>query len=382
MNSKIKFNFIFSDPDQCIQAHLDLVTSTQSLTINDQIIMPRCSRPLFKSLHFQTNLLVMDLSQCFLEDEGVKHLAQTLPTISQLNTLNLSGNLITVNGIKYLCAALETVAGNILLPELSALNLSFNPLQNQSIPSLTKLCQHLPQLKSLSLASVEFTDLQNFDFHFNTLTDIDLSLNEFTSSGLSNVINQLNACQLVRIDLSYCFGSNERNSQNVSNFVDDLAQVLNAGTCANLVEINLSGCHFNDVNCWRIIQALGRAKQLADVSLRDNSLLTKVSWKCLLENLNARHLHLEGCTAIVADLIESDVGSLQPKSIEDCCKNVTISIDGIDGPTEANHTQFGLIKRMWNVISRDTGKFFRRNRSFLLTIEPEIVSSEDWMYLC
>lgn len=369
------------DADQCIQAHLELVASTQSLTINDQIIIPKLSRPLFKSLHFQTNLLTIDLSQCFLEDEGMKFLAQTLPTIGQLTTLNLSGNLITATGLKYLSSALETSIDTALLPELTTLNLSFNPLQNQSIPPLAKLCHKLPQLRSLSLSSVEFSDLHDFDLKFNALTDIDLSLNEFTSTGLSNAIYRLNACKLVQIDLSYCLASSARNSQNSNDLVESLTKLLNAGTCTNLEEVHLSGCHLNDVDCWRIIQALGRSKQLLVVSLRDNPSLTKVTWKFLLENLSVRHLYLEGCSSLVADLAESDVMTLQTQSIEECCKNITISLATADNSNEPDATQIDLLKRMWNMISRDAGKLFKQNRNLLLTIEPEIVATDDWTYL-
>lgn len=362
---------------------MELVASTQSLTINDQIIIPKLSRPLFKSLHFQTNLLTIDLSECFLEDEGMKFLAQALPTIGQLNTLNLSGNLITTNGIKYLTSSLKIDSiDSVLLPELSTLNLSFNPLQNQCIPLLAKLCQKLPQLRSLSLSSVEFTDFQDFDLKFNALTDIDLSLNEFTSTGLSNAIERLNASKLVRIDLSYCLASaSARNSQNVNGLVDALTTVLNAGTCANLLEVHLSGCHLNDVDCWRIIQVLARSKQLLVVTLRDNPSLTKVTWKFLLENLNVRNLYLEGCTSLIVDLNGTDVMTLQIQSIEECCKNITISMVTSEDSQVSDTEQIDLVKRMWNVVSRNAGKLFKQNRKLLLTIEPEIVANDDWTYL-
>lgn len=311
----------------------------------------------------------------------MKFLAQALPTINQLTTLNLSGNLVTANGLKYLSATLEASTDTTLLPELSTLNLSFNPLQNQSIPPLAKLCQHLSQLRSLSLSSVEFTDLQDFDLKFNALTDIDLSLNEFTSTGLSHAIDRLNACKLMRIDLSYCFASSARNSQNANDLVNALIKLLNAGICAHLEEVHLDGCHLNDVDCWRIIQAIGRSKQLLVVTLRDNPSLTKVTWKCLLEHLNARHLHLEGCSALIADLTETDVRTLQTKSIEECCKNIIISLATADDSNEPDAGQIALLKRMWNVVSRDAGKLFKHNRNLLLTIEPEIVANDDWIFL-
>lgn len=311
----------------------------------------------------------------------MKYLAQVLPTIGQLNTLNLCGNLITANGLKYFSSTLEANVDTVLLPELSTLNFSFNPLQNQSMPILSKLCQQLPQLRSLSLSSTEFTDLQDFDMKFNTLTEIDLSLNEFTSTGLSYAINRLNACKLVRLDLSYCFASSARNSQNANEFVDALTSVLDAGTCANLEEVHLSGCHLNDVDCWRIVQTLGRSKQLLVVALRDNPSLTKVAWKFLLENLCVRNLYLEGCSSLTGDLTETDVMTLQTQSIEECCKNITISMATGEDSNEPDAAQIDLLKRMWNVVSRDAGKLFKQNRNLLLTIEPEIVANDDWMYV-
>lgn len=311
----------------------------------------------------------------------MKFLAQVLPTIGQLTTLNLCGNLITSNGLKYFSSSLEANIDTVLLPELSMLNLSFNPLQNQSIPPLSKLCQQLPQLRSLSLSSAEFTDLQHFDMKFGALTEIDLSLNEFTSTGLSNAIDRLNACKLKRIDLSYCLASSTRNSQNGKDLVEALANVLNAGTCANLEEVHLSGCHLNDVDCWRLVQALNRSKQLLVVALRDNPSLTKVTWKFLLENLCVRNLYLEGCSSLIADLTDTDVMTLQTQSIEECCKNITISMAAGEDSNGPDAGQIDLLKRMWNVVSRDAGKLFKQNRNFLLTIEPEIVANDDWIFV-
>lgn len=326
-------------------------------------------------------MLTIDLSECFLEDEGMKFLAQALPTIGQLTSLNLRGNLITANGIKYLTASIESNPTTVMLSELNTLNLSFNPLQNQSIPPLAKLCQHLPQLRSLSLSSVEFSDLQDFNLKFHALTKIDLSLNEFNSTGLARAIEQFNACKLERIDLSYCLASSARNSQNSNDLVDALTKVLNAGTCAHLEEIHLSGCHLNDIDCWQIIQALSRSKQLLVAALRDNPSLTKVTWKFLLENLSVQKLYLEGCSLLVADLVETDVITLQTQSIEECCKNITISMAPIDESDEAETQRIDLLRRMWNVVSRDAGKLFKKNRNLLLTIEPEFVANDEWMYL-
>lgn len=364
--------FLFSDVDPFIGSQMELIASTQALTITDQLLTPKINRSLFKALHFQSNITKIDLSNSFIEDEGVKNLAQALPTITQLIHLNLSGNLITSAGIKYLSSIFDNPMADCL-SELSALNLSFNPLRNQSMAALEKFCQHLKQLTTLNLASTELSDLYDFDLKFFSLNDIDLSFNEFTTTGLHKAIAKLNSCKLGKFKLSYSFQSLDRDILNENGTADAFVQMLNTGNCANLEEIYLCGMNINDINAWQIIQSTKRSKKLQTISFRENAMLSKITFKLLLDNLSIRNLYLEGCRMLLNDLTESDAEGLNGSP--DHCENVIVSLDA--EPTES--TIFNGLKQFWSSYTQFAGKVFSRGRNVCLTMKPGSVD-QSWTY--
>lgn len=361
-----------------------MIASTQALTITDQFLAPRLNRPLFQALHFQSNITKIDLTNSFIEDDGLKVLAQALPTITHLMHLNLSGNLITATGIKYIASIFDASTPTDCLTELNALILNFNPLQNQCLAALEKFCQNLKQLNTLHLASCELSDLQNFDLKFFSLVDIDFSYNAFTRIGLQKAVTKFNPCKLVKLKLSYCFEQSDRDCEGDSNRnwdemtenspIDGLIQVLNTGNCSNLEEIYLCGHNLNDINCWQIIQSIKRSKSLQTVSLRENPAITKITWKLLLENLSIRNLYLEGCKLLVNDLTEMDAEVLS--GISQLCDNVIVSIDAV--PSESSI--FNNLKQFWCSFTQYAGKVFSRGRNILLTMKPASVSTDSWTY--
>lgn len=340
------------------------------------MLIPKYSRSLFKSIHYQTNITRIDLTNSFIEDEGLKFLSQALPTMNQMVSLNLSGNLITSCGIKQLSCIFDTESNS--LPELNTLILNFNPLQNQSLSSLERFCQNLPHLRTLHLSSTDLTDMQDFDLKYSLLTDIDLSFNRFVSNGLKP-LEKLNACKLAKLNLSFCGSSFNRSESNGKSIIETLTKVLNAGNCANFEEIYLDGLNLSDIDCWQIIESIKRSKMLRTVSLTENVALTKVSWKFLLDNLSIQNLYLDGCKALLSDLSETDVDNLamaNNSGVSSCCENITISLASLDGP----NSQFTLIKRLWASISQYAGKVFVHNRRVMLTLKPDALVDTEWEY--
>lgn len=336
--------------------------------------MPKLSRPLLKAIHFQSNLTVIDLTNGFLEDDGVKYLAQALPTIPQLSTLNLSGNLITSVGIKYLDTIFD--AHPNALTELKNLNLSFNPLQNQSLNSLSKLCLNLIQLRSLHLSSTELTDLEDYDLRFDALFELDLSWNSFVTGGLVKAMEKLNASKVTKLNLSFSSVPPETDDENGgnTNFIDSLINSLNNGTCSNLEEIYLVGCNLNDVNCWRLLTTVARSKVLRTISIRDNPALTKISLKFLLENIFIKNLFLEGCRMLVSDITDVDVKSLSMPN--NCCENIYLSLSNENN----KEAELVILQKIWNVVSRCNGKLFINDMKVLMTLKPDNVSTDEWHY--
>lgn len=335
------------------------------------MLSPKHSKSLFKALHFQTNITKIDLTNSFIEDEGLKHLAHALPTMKQIITLNLTGNLITAIGINHLSSIFDGKQENCL-PELTALILNHNPLSNQSLSALEKICCNLMSLSTLHLSSTELTDLQGADLRFTHLTDLDLSFNPFTPTGLLKSIDKLNSCKLEKLNISFCGPLLNSAELMERNLVDALTKMLDAGSCASLNEVYLCGLNLNDVDCWQIVQSLKRSKVLRTLSLKQNSLLTKVTWKLLLENLTIPNLYLEGCKVLLSDLNGQDEEVLS--KIPHSCENILVSMDLND------NAQFDMVKRIWNSITNYAGKVFLHNQNVWLTTKPGNVPTDTWEY--
>lgn len=330
------------------------------------------SKPLFKALHFQSNVTKIDLTNSFIEDDGLKLLSQALPTMKQITTLNLTGNLITATGIKYFSQIFDNEQQNCL-PELNTLILNHNPLQNQCLTALEKICNNLGQLSTLHLQSTELTDLHGADLRFSHLLDVDFSFNPFKSSGLVHAIEKLNSCKLKILRLSFC--GRLLNGPEERTIIDALTKALDAGSCISLEQVYLCGLNLNDADCWQIVQSLKRSKSLQTLSLRDNPLLTKLTLKLLLENLAINSLYLEGCAVLLMDLNAHDEDALS--KVNNCCENIRISLNA-DDSIDAN--QLNIIKNIWNTMTGYAGKVFRNGANLWLTTAPSNVTSDTWEY--
>lgn len=361
---------VITDADPFIKLQIELIASTQTLSLNDQMLSPKHSRSLFKALHFQSNITKIDLTNSFIEDEGMKNFVQALPSMKQINCINISGNLITATGMNYFSHIFD--GPNDCLPELSTLVLNHNPLQNQSLNALEIICHNLKKLTTLHLVSTELTDLRGVDLSFTQLIDIDLSFNNFIPTGLLKSVEQLKSCQLEKLKLSFCESILDGRETLGTNFIDALTATLNAGNCSNLKEVHLCGLNINDIDCWQIIQSLKRSKVLHTLSLRENSHLTKVSWKMLLENLSIQNLYVEGCKILLSGLNEHDETALT--KLPHHCENIKFSLN--EEMIELN--QFDMIKRIWNSITHYVGKVFRQGKNVWLTTTPEKITSDAW----
>lgn len=361
----------FSGGDAYIQSQIELIPSTQTLLIKDQFLSSAICRPLFKAIHFQSNLRTIDLTNSFIEDDGLKHLSQALPTLVQLCTLNLNGNLITSIGIKHILSAFDGHPN--CLGELRELYLSYNPLHDASLMPLSSICDKLTALTVLHLASTGLTNLKEFDLKFATLTELDLGYNNFVPNGLSKAIAKLDANHLARLNLSfyacYAFDADDSIDEGGSEeaekpIIEALVRCLNAGTCANLEDIRLSGCQLNDADCGRLIQPISRSKVLRNLVVSDNSQLTKLTFKHILESVPMKNLHIEGCKMILTGWSESDVDTIKVVS---CPENIVMSLS----TTRFDSEEIEILKKLWLALSRGRGKLFVRSGKALLTLKSD-----------
>lgn len=273
----------FPEPLECIQSTLELLQATQELSITDQSLDKLTSEPIFKSLQHQSNLESIDLSNNFLEDDTLKLFANILPTLPRLKHLNLSGNYITRDGITNLARVDQ-------FPNLESLDLSYNPLTNQSIPSLNLLLSKAKNLKKLSLCATDITDIPdpaNDSFRYSQITDIDFSFNPIELTNLNRLLMKLNSCRIESLNLS--FSCTDRG------LMESIVAFLNAGTCEKLRDLNLSGLDLEDGDIWILLQALERTTSLNTVKLIENRRLTSMSMKLLMERLGVKQLELDGC---------------------------------------------------------------------------------------
>ena len=136
----------------------------------------------------------LDLSGNQITDDGVSSLCQVLQTAtSKLPKLVLSGNQITDAGVVSLCHALQTETCGI-----TTLNLSFNQITDAGVVSLCQALQKaVCKVKTLDLSLNQITDVgvdtlcQALQTETCKVTTVDLSSNQITDVGKESLANLL-----------------------------------------------------------------------------------------------------------------------------------------------------------------------------------------------
>lgn len=278
--------------DQNLNKFLDICQATQKLSLNDHQLSFKMLQPVFKALHHQNSLVELNLSQNLIQDEDVRNLVLALPTLKNLRILNLSGNMITADGIEILCLTNDS---NVNL-ELTDLDLSFNPLRNESLQFLAKFCNNLNSLRNLKISSCEITNFTDENLNFSALHQLDLSFNSLNIESIRKVLSNLNSCHVTSLNLSFCAKE--------EGIAEHIATFLNSGTCQNLKELSLMSCSLNDADIWEIIRSLPKSVILESLKLTGNSQLTSISFKILLNSKKLKYIKLIGCQKLLIDFIE------------------------------------------------------------------------------
>lgn len=319
------------------------------MKIADQSLNKLTSEPIFKSLQHQSNLESIDLANNFLEDEVLKLLATILPTLPRLKILNLSGNHITRDGV----TNLASVSANDF-PDIESLDLSYNPLTNQSIPSLNILLAKTKNLKKLSLCSTDITDIPdppNESFKYSQVTDIDLSFNQLKLPNFNRLLKKLNSCRIVSLNLA--FTCSDRG------VMESIVGFLNAGTCEKLRDLNLSGLDLEDGDVWTLLQALERTKNLNTLRLMENRRLTSITLKLLMERLAVKQLELDGCWKLY-----SKIGDNVYVSGQCSIGNIRMTVDPVTRTTDLE-----WINEIWRRMFGDRANVMVRHNCVTLTVD-------------
>lgn len=259
-------------------------------------------RSLFRAIHHQTNIDTIDLSRNCLEDDGFRHLVDALETIRP-KTLKLSGNQITGVGLAFLVkklntATLATVTATHFLTDLQVLDLSYNPLGCAGLAELHTLIDHCPALRSLTLTSVGLRKLDGAA-RLIGLTELDVAHNVFTAMSMRKLLQQLNACKIIKLRLGHCV---DRDRVTGASCAKALAEFLQTGTLGALRVLDVSGWQLDDSDVYEVVQTLRRAPGLDELWATENGQLGAIGFAELVRGVPTKRLYLDGCAAVLPHL--------------------------------------------------------------------------------
>uniref|UniRef100_A0A1B0CB68 Tonsoku-like protein n=1 Tax=Lutzomyia longipalpis TaxID=7200 RepID=A0A1B0CB68_LUTLO len=272
---------------------LEVAESSNELILADLDLPPKETRPLFKAIQHHVNLSAIDLSNNVIEDEGLVYFCQSLQSLKHLTALNLSSNFLTENGLLRLANVLQE-SREVLLPELTDLSLSHNPLGNGSRKYLADICERLPKLRRLQLAACDLTELGDFNFAFERLESLDLSFNCFRDSDeLRTVWRSLDVTKIECLKMAFCI-----QTPGMGKF---LSNFLQSGSPRYLTELHLQNCHITDGEFWNILKAL-TGKEMHVIDLAQNPLTILALKYLLTTSISVKHVSFLGCEKILCNI--------------------------------------------------------------------------------
>lgn len=346
----------FAAADQDVVEFFDVNRVSVHLDLSNQNFCPSFVRPVFKALNHQNCLVELDFSSNFIQDEGAKLLSQTLMTLKHLQSLNISGNMITDVGVEYLCSALcksrET-------SQITQLKISFNPIKSMSLKPISCLCRR-NNIVSLSLSSCDLTDASKME-QLSSVKNLDISYNHLTSEGFNDVLKNLNPIVIETLNLELC--SSE------TGLGDSLVKFINSTSCPSLKEVNLSGLCLDENEILDIVRNLEKCEQLKVLDLSHQKQLTFLTLKYLLftmECQSLQHVKLIGCTSFHNTANMFSLQNLEEIRVS-CLRNVQLSL-----PKGSKENFVERMKELWDVASKHCGKIeLDKKTLFMLNSDVE-----------
>lgn len=320
---------------------LDVNRSAICLDLSNQNLCSMTVRPVLKALQHQSCLLQLNLSDNFIQNEGIKFLTQTLVTLKQLQSLSVCGNLVTETGVELLC---NNLTKSQFPSEIKQMKLSYNPIKSSSLKHVSILCQ-IKSVESLSLASCELTDAIRLD-QLATVKSLDLSYNHLTGDGFRQFLRKLNPGIIENLNLERCSVA--------AGLGESIVQFISSGCCASLKEINLAGMNFTENEVLDILRSLEKCEQLKHLDFSYQRQLTFLSVKYILLNMESRCLErvkLIGCQSLQSPLSLFNLQNID-ETRRSYLKNVQFTLPRSDAKTEF----VDKMKEMWNIVSGFRGR--------------------------
>ncbi|XP_017786274.1 PREDICTED: tonsoku-like protein isoform X1 [Nicrophorus vespilloides] len=280
----------------CNKKLFDLLDSSSTvLNLKDQHLGVHLI-PLCKAINRQKNLFELNLTGNYMTPKCIDLLCESLSTLDNLTKLNLSLNNLKVESLELLANILEESSQKPILYNLNDLDLSFNPLTNESFKHISTITKHL-KLKSLNLCSVEFTKSvfglffnKNLRLNLDACESLDLSCNDLDVQSLLRFINWMDPMNLKSLSVGYNSGIK------VSGFASGFIEFIKTSDIGllNVKTLNLNGCRIGDEETIELISSLMTAINLEDLDLSSNDLNFNTLIR-LLEDLSLSNLDVRCC---------------------------------------------------------------------------------------
>ncbi|XP_067323325.1 tonsoku-like protein [Anolis sagrei] len=257
--------------------------------------------PLLRALKLQASIRQLCLSGTGLGDDSAEELLATISTMPALRQLDISSNRLGPEGLRKLTAG---PSGHTVFQTLEELDLSLNPLGENSGPSLAALVQASPLLKVLRLQACGLTaaSLQHPQPLLGLalkgalqLRSLSLSHNALGWAGLELLLKSLPCQSLSRLELA----SVGRRKAEQKPLGKALAAYLAQESCA-LRHLTFSGNRLNDDAVAELARFLPCCPSLVSLDLSANPEVGLVGLRTLLLALEERQaglqlLNLAGC---------------------------------------------------------------------------------------
>lgn len=277
---------------------------------------------LLKSLQSNKDIVKLDLSNNLIDDRGVINVCQTVVSLERLKSLNISGNLLTADGIMKIENQFSVARQH--LGELTELDLSFNKITDGGVKSVGRICEILPKLNVLCLRSCHLTTMHSLsNTAFDRLVELDLSHNRFKN--LSSLWSVLELDQIKVLNLNLSIASFY--TKFAREFVDFLKAQRNSNIA--LESLSLANCNFTDSLIWELVHALKPSCNLTKLDLMYNSQLTFLSAKTILQSgLPLNSLNLRGCHQVAIDLKADEL-----YDVNNLPRSIVLSLSKVDDKT-------------------------------------------------
>jgi len=244
------------------------------------------------------DIVHVDLSKNNLQDEGVEALTPVISCHQSIIHLDLTQNNISAKVAKKLFKALVNNITLISLRIGNIENVNKNRLGAKAVPKLNELLQTSQILSFLDLRSTNLTDsgialLCKGLVCCKTLTNLNLSKNDITSTGIEKFAPILYLTSITELDLSLNpLGNNGVKflAEHLFERIEDGKSLSRRGQKCNLVRLNLTETKFQENGVYHLCKQLVDYHSLQYLYLDYNQFETK-KLTCFLSLLKSTRLH-------------------------------------------------------------------------------------------